>query len=114
MHNKTETDKVIELVRWLAEHPKVQRRLCEDEYKVTPEEFIEIMELLEQHEFYEMIVVLILKNRCNAVLSQALSRMLVETMSKEWEKIGTKQMCKDMKDLIREEIRSKEAGGSRL
>lgn len=46
---------VVRLAKWMTEHPKIRRRICEDEYMVSPEEFIDIMELLEKNEFYEMI-----------------------------------------------------------
>lgn len=66
---------VVRLAKWMTEHPKIRRRICEDEYMVSPEEFIDIMELLEKNEFYEMIYVLLVRNQTNPVLEQATSRI---------------------------------------
>ena len=38
----------IRMINWMAAHPKIRRRICKDEYTVTPEECIEILELLEK------------------------------------------------------------------
>lgn len=103
-------DNTIELVKWLAEHPKVCRRLCEDEYQVTPEECIEIIEMLEEKGFYEMIFILLANNKYDPVIKQAVKNVVVEKMSKEWKRIGTKQLCNDIKVKIREEIRIQESG----
>jgi len=104
MQRETE---VIRLAKWMSEHPRVRRRICENEYEVTPEEFIELTELLEENGFYEMIYVLLTKNQVNDILEQATSRLLVEKTCNEWERIGTKQFCKELKDIIKEEMEIK-------
>jgi hypothetical protein len=48
------TAEAIRLVKWLSEHPKIQSRLFEDYAETTPEECLEIIEMLEKNEFYEM------------------------------------------------------------
>ena len=108
-----ETD-VIRLVKWMAEHPKIKRRVCESEYEVTPEEFIEIVDILEENGFHEMIYVLLSKNQINDILAQSTSRLLVEKTCKEWERIGTNQLCKELRDIIREEIKLKETRGMKF
>ena len=110
----SEEDKVIKLVYWLTEHPKIRRILCDSDYEVEPEEFIEIMEMLEKNEFYEMIVVLLIKNSFNELIEQVMSRILVEKMGKEWERIGTEQLCRDIKAKVREEVKLREARGSKF
>ena len=75
---------VVRLAKWMTEHPKIRRRICEDEYMVSPEEFIDIMELLEKNEFYEMIYVLLVRNQTNPVLEQATSRIVMESACQEW------------------------------
>lgn len=107
--NLQDENKVIRLAIWLTEHPKIQHRLFEEEYDATPDEFIEIMEMLEENGFYEMILVLLIKNKWNVSLEQALSKVFIEKMAKEWERIGTEQMCRDIKDKIREEQRAEKA-----
>jgi NDP-sugar pyrophosphorylase family protein len=107
-----QSDDTIRLVEWLSEHPKIQRRLYNGGYEVSPEECLEIMELLEKNEFYEMILILLMRNQQDAVLAEATSKLVVEKLVDEWRRIGTEQMCKDIKEKIREEIRLKEAGKS--
>lgn len=103
---------VIRLVKWMTEHPKIRRRICEDEYEVTPEEFIEIAEMLEENGFHEMIYVLLVKNQMGDILAQATSRLLVEKACNEWERLGTSQLLKELKDTIREEMKLKEIRGT--
>jgi hypothetical protein len=52
----------------LAEHPKVQSRLFEDYSETTPEECLEIMEILDKNGYYEMIIALLMKNQYNIAL----------------------------------------------
>lgn len=108
MQTKINEDKLVQMVNWLVNHPKVQYRLCDDESEVSPEEFIETMELFERNGFYEWIPVLFLKNCYNDVLHQAMTSLLIEKAGQEWQRTGTEQLCKDIKDKIKEEIRLKE------
>ncbi|AFV03466.1 MULTISPECIES: hypothetical protein [Dehalobacter] len=101
-------DDTIRLVRWLSEHPKIQSRLCEGEYESTPEECIEMIEMLEKHSFYDMIFILLMKNRHDPVIDEALTKMVTEKIANEWERIGTEQMCRDIKERIRKEIKINE------
>ena len=109
---KQRETEVIRLVKWMTEHPKIRRRICEDEYEVTPEEFIEIAEMLEENGFHEMIYVLLVKNQMGDILAQATSRLLVEKACNEWERLGTSQLLKELKDTIREEMKLKEIRGT--
>ncbi len=104
------TAEAIRLVKWLSEHPKIQIRLFEDYAQTTPEEFLEIIEILEKNGFYEMIVALMMKNQYNIALEQVISEFVIEKMIKEWERIGMEQMCRDIKDKIRVKIKLKDKG----
>lgn len=109
MHdNNYKITESIRLVKWLTEHPKIQSRLFEDYAQITPEECLEIIETLEENGFYEMIIALLMKNQYNIALEQVISEFVVDKMTKEWERIGMEQMCKDIKDKIKESIKFKE------
>ena len=99
---------VVRLAKWMTEHPKIRRRICEDEYMVSPEEFIDIMELLEKNEFYEMIYVLLVRNQTNPVLEQATSRIVMESACQDWERMGPEALRRELKERIREEMQLKE------
>lgn len=101
---QNQRDDTIRLVRWLAEHPKIQRRLCEGEYESTPEECLEMIELLENNSFYDMIFILLMKNSHDRIIDEALTKMVMEKMANEWERVGTEQMCRDIKERIRHGI----------
>jgi hypothetical protein len=103
-------DDTIRPVEWLSEHPKVQRKLYGGEYEVNPEECMELIELLEKNAFYEMILILLMRNQHDATLAEATSRLITEKLVSEWKRIGTEQMCRDIKEKIREGIRLKETG----
>ena len=98
----------IRLIRWLSEHPRIQRRLCDEGTESTPEECLEIIEQLEKNSFYDMIYILLMKNSHDMVIGEVLSKIIVEKMANEWERMGTEQMCRDIKEKIKEEIKLKE------
>jgi hypothetical protein len=102
---QNQSDDTIRLVRWLAEHPKIQRRLCEGEYESTPEECLETIEMLAKDSFYDMIFVLLMKNSHDLIIDEALTKMATEKIVNEWERVGTEQMCRDIKERIKEEIK---------
>ena len=104
------TTEAIRLVKWLSEHPKIQSRLFEDYTQTTPEECLEIIEILEKNEFYEMIVALLMKNQYNIALEQVISEFVIDKMIKEWERVGTERMCQDIKEKIKEKIGLSNAG----
>lgn len=104
---KNQEDKTIRLIKWLSKHPKIQTRLCEDGYTVTLEECLEIIELLEENEFYDMIFVLFVKNSHERTIDKIITEIMIEKMTEEWKRIGTKQMCQDIKQKIKEEIQRK-------
>lgn len=114
MQTEIQEDKLIEMALWLTDHPKIQRRLCDGEYEVSPEEFLEIMEQLENKGFYELIYILLIKNQYNDVLEQAATSLLIQKAGKEWQRIGTKEMCRDFKEKIQGEIRRKAERRSRF
>ncbi len=99
------TAEAIRLVKWLSEHPKIQSRLFEDYTQTSPEECLEIIEILEENDFYEMIVALLMKNQYNIALEQVISEFVIDKMIREWERVGTEQMCQDIKEKIIEKIR---------
>lgn len=94
----------IKLVKWLAVNPKIQSRLCEDYAESSPEECIEIIEILEENAFYDLIVILLMKNQYNLALEQVVTEIVIDKMAKEWERIGMEQMCSDIKEKLKEKI----------
>jgi len=103
--DNNQKDDTIRLVRWLAEHSQIKRRLCEGEFESTPEECLEIIELLENNSFYDMIFILLMKNSHELIIDEAISSVATEKIANEWERIGTEQMCRDIKERIKEEIK---------
>ena len=97
---------VVRLAKWMTEHPKIRRRICEDEYMVSPEEFIDIMELLEKNEFYEMIYVLLVRNQTNPVLEQATSRIVMESACQEWERMGPEALRREFTANVSHELKT--------
>ncbi|BCJ93667.1 hypothetical protein acsn021_12360 [Anaerocolumna cellulosilytica] len=106
--NYSASERMIYMVKWLAEHPKIQSRLCEDYAETTLEECLSIIELLEKNGLYEMIVVLLLKNQYKLEFEQIVTEFVIEKMLKEWERVGIEQMCYDIKGKIKEKIKQKD------
>lgn len=94
----------IRLVKWLSENPNIMFSLCNIEEEVSPEECLEIIELLEKNAFYDMIFIMIMRNRDNSIMDSAITKMIVDKVIKEWERIGTEQMCRDIKQCIKDQI----------
>lgn len=113
-NRNNQKEDTVRLIRWLAEHPSIQRRLCDEGAESTPEECIEIIEQLEKNSFYDMIYILLMKNSHDIVIGEAIEKVIAEKMANEWERIGTEQMCQDIKGRIKEEIKIKELRGNKM
>jgi len=99
-----EISRTMEIIKWMSAYPDIQRALCCEGYEVEPDECLEIIGILEEQGFYELIYVLLVKNQCHAVIGGAIERLLAEMWMSEWEKVGSQQMCKDLKECIQKEI----------
>ena len=98
-------NETIRLVKWLSENPKIMYSLCDIEAESTPEECLEIIELLEKNEFYDMIFILLMRNRDNNIMDRAITKMVADKVIKEWKRVGTEQICQDIKQYIKDEIK---------
>ena len=92
----------------LSENPDILHTLCCEGYEVEPPECLEIIGILEEQGFYELIYILLIKNRYHAVIGGAIERLLAEMWMSEWEKAGNQQMCKELKERIQKEMAFRE------
>jgi hypothetical protein len=99
MENRT-----AEIIKWLSNHNKIQRRICWDGYAIEPNECLEIIEMLEKDGLYELIYILLMRNINHIVISEAIEILQAEAWVKEWEKIGNEQMCRNIKEQIKQGI----------
>lgn len=97
MENRT-----AEMIRWLSNHTKIQRRICWDGYLTEPDECLKIIEILEKEGLYELIYILLMRNINHIIISEAIEILQAEAWAKEWVMIGNKQMCRNIKEQIRQ------------
>ena len=95
------TNRTTEMIRWLANNPKIQRRICCEGYDIEPDECLEIIEMLEQEGFYELVYILLMKNVNHVVIANAVEKLQYKAWSNEWEKIGNEKMCMNIKEQIK-------------
>lgn len=50
--------------------------------------------------------ILLMKNSHDAIIDKALTKMVMERIANEWERVGTEQMCRDIKERIRHGIQA--------
>ena len=105
---ETTTNRTAEMIKWLSDHPNIQRKLCLGEYEAEPEECLVIMGILEKRGYYEMIYVLLTKNQQHAIIGGAMEKLLAELWADKWEKAGNQQMCKEIQEHIQNEIALRE------
>ena len=98
------SDRTAEIIKWLSNHNKIQRRICWDGYAIEPNECLEIIEMLEKDGLYELIYILLMRNINHIVISEAIEILQAEAWVKEWEKIGNEQMCRNIKEQIKQGI----------
>ncbi len=96
------------MMEWLANHPRIQHRICCEDFGVEPEECIQIIEMLEEKEFYELVYILLLKNEQQIVIADVLEKLKTGAWAREWEKVGNEKMCRDIKEKIRNEMTLRE------
>lgn len=98
----------IKVHKWIAEYPRLIRRVLNVEDSTTPEECIEIIEVLEEQSLEYLVPVLLYSVDFNGVMNKVIARVNAESVAKTWEATGTKEMMADIKNKIREEIKLKE------
>lgn len=98
----------IKVTKWIAENPKIMRRILNVEECTTPEVCIEVIEVLEKQFLEYLIPILLYTTNYNDVMEKVMSRIYAESMTKTWEQLGTEHMLGDIKSKIREEIKLKE------
>ena len=60
--------------------------------------------MLEKDGLYELIYILLMRNINHIVISEAIEILQAEAWVKEWEKIGNEQMCRNIKEQIKQGI----------
>jgi len=104
MNEPTTGNRTAEMIKWLANHPGIQRMLCQDEYESGADEFLEILDALEKQGYYEMIYIFLMKNQCHRVVGNAIDKWFTELLADAWAKAGNQQICREMKERIQNEM----------
>ena len=97
-------NRTAEMIRWLASHPRIEQMLCHDEYAIKDDECLELVDALEKQGYYEMIYIFLMKNQFQRAVGNAIDKLVAEMWANEWEKAGNQQMCREIKERIKNEI----------
>lgn len=109
MEVKMRQEETIKIIKWVAENPQVMGKLLNAEESTTPEECIEVIDLLYKQSLEYLIPILVYTTQLDYVMGIVWSRVTAEGIGRVWESMGTEQMLTDIKNKIREEIKLKEA-----
>ena len=99
-----EETRLTEMIGWLVENPTHQQRICSDGYEVNVPDFLETMGALEKEKYYELLVVLVIKNWMNPAVEQALTKLSVKKISESWKREGTEALCEEFKSFFMETL----------
>lgn len=108
MDDNMRQKEAIKVHKWIAKNPRVVHRMINLEDNITPQECIELIEILEEQSLEYLIPILLYTVDNNGVISKAIARVNAESLSMTWESMGTAQMLTDIKNKIRKETELKE------
>jgi hypothetical protein len=97
-------EEAAEMASWLPKHEEVMEVLCNDCY-LTADKFIEIIEKLEEQQFYCLIYLAIVNCKPTAVVGNAVDKLMEIAYFKQWEKLGTKRMIEEIKAYVKKEAK---------
>lgn len=98
------SERLAGLIEWLSGHPKHLGRLCADPGDIGHEGLLETLEALEDREYYELALLLILRHDIDRAVSYALTRCRGASVAAELRKNGIKQTGRRFRSILREEI----------
>ena len=109
---KTETsEKLAELLEWLSTNPVHVLRLSADRGEVPAEDLYETLEALQDMGYWELMVLLVLKNDINPVVSQTLTRYTSTRIAEALRQDGILKFSKDFKHIFQDEMQKKRKCG---
>ena len=105
MQNANHTDRMVRFIKFMAENPAIECVLCSTDDEILNDEFIEVMEKLEENGFYEMVYILMKKYHFSGIISKAITKMKMKVIGEKIKDVGYEKLSSELKDLIREEIK---------
>ena len=99
--------KTAEFLKWLADHPGIQRILCCEEPEMDAQKCIEAMNQLAEQGFYQAVYLLLMQNQPNPAIGNATEKITARLWVSEWGRAGDEQMYKLIKETIQNEINSR-------
>lgn len=102
--NTEQSARVAELLEWLVENPTYRDHICDDGDTAADLEILETMEALEEVGYYELIIVLFLKNEMNAAVYDALLRLAYTKIAESVRLHGAEKVELEFKSFFDEAI----------
>ena len=103
----TNQKEVIRLIKWLGKNPGIMEAICHEE-EPKPEECIEIINRLEKMDFYDMILIFILKQAHRGFMYRTCNTLIIDELAKAWEAKTIDTVCQEVKGLLHREIDNQE------
>lgn len=102
--NNTPMNETIRLISWFMKNPGILTVFTYYTDELNANDFLEIMDKLIEGEFYGLLFLLMLMNHHDRKIGKAVDRFIADKVIQTWERIGTDQMCADLRQSIEEEI----------
>ncbi len=90
----------IERIQWLGHHCKTRYSLTDPAEGVTPEQFLEILEEVEEAGYEDYLFLLMLQNETQYFVGQVLYAQVVDCLVELWRKNGLQQTCTQLREKI--------------
>lgn len=103
-------NKTAKLIRWVTEHPEVKWDLSGIEMGGDSEECLNIIDILEQAGFYELIFIILIGGEKFREVGFAMDKMFYIMWAEKWEEIGDQNMCTWIKEEIKSELEKRKSG----
>lgn len=106
-----QTQRFVELLNWLVEHPRYCANLCHDDVPMPTGDLLALLEVLESRGYYEFIPLILEKNKINRPVHQAMTRFFLGKLTEELTTKGFQASFQELKALLTAELEQEYQSG---
>lgn len=102
MYDNYAQNQFVRFMKWIAEYPDIWNEICQSDHDINAERCCKIIENLESNAMYNLIPILILKNKYTDAMNATINQFVMDCIVKVWEKEGQYALCESFKESLLE------------
>lgn len=99
-----ESERIIEIADWLIDHSWYRNEICSDGYVIDNERFLKIFQALEEKEYYELLLVFLIKQSWELdAVRESLIKLCTSRVLDDWKRFGTTPLVQEFRERFKRE-----------